>query len=255
MTPLLGAIHGMDALDLLHSLDAQSADAIITDLPYGTTACAWDSIIPFVPLWEAVKHALKPGGTFVTTASQPFTSALVMSNPSWFRHERIWRKGRAANYMNAKREPLKRHESILVFAAASFTYNPQMHEGKAYVHHGRGSAGGVIRDKSLAGYAIVNEGTRHPDSVLDFTSVAEPVHPTQKPVALYEYPIRTYTQVADLVVDMCCGSGTTAIAARNTGRHFIVGDNSAEYVDLTRRRLAEPFTPPMLALFAQETTK
>ncbi len=188
--PKIELIQG-DCLEVMRDFPAQSVDAIIGDLPYGTTACKWDSIIPFEPMWEAVKHVLKPRGAFVTTASQPFTSALIMSNPYAFNCEWIWNKYKAANFPQVKHKPLKTHENIIVFYG---NYNPQM------------ETRGRIRKKGgyfVSGNAAVSAGAPekynneyYPKSILNY-SIADNKgagrHPTQKPVALYEYLIKTYT--------------------------------------------------------------
>ena len=241
----LDTIRQADIFDLCDPLADASVDMILCDLPYGTTACAWDTIIPFEPLWAAFKRVIKPGGAIVLTASQPFTSALVMSNPRWFRHEWIWEKNTGTSYLNANRGPMKNHESVLVFAEGTTHYYPIKGKGDTY-RATRGTVGGFIRDKTVGGYVTVNNGERFPKSVIKFDS-STGLHPTQKPVALFEYLIRTYTQPGELVLDPCVGSGTTALAARNTGRHFICGDSSAEYVAIANARLAEPYTPPMFA--------
>ena len=245
-----------DCLDILPTLPDASMDAIITDLPYGTTACSWDSVIPFKPMWVQVKRLLKPRGVFITTASQPFTSALVMSNPKWFRCEWIWRKSRASNFANAKYSPLKYHEEILVFSQNGCAYNPQMIDGEKYktrVNTTR-KDGGVFGD-GLTGYGLVLEDrdTRFPGSVLDIPSMRQQDldHPTQKPVALYEYLIRTYTNEGDTVLDFCAGSGTTGIAAINTGRNCILIEKEPKYYEIAQRRIAEAQAQPALELAAQ----
>lgn len=234
----LDTVHCVDALTLMYAQRAQSVDAIITDLPYGTTACSWDTIIPFDALWAAVRHCLKPRGVFVTTASQPFTSALVMSNPKWFRYEWVWDKKLGSNFALTDIQPFKVHENVIVFSSETHNYFPQLVKGEAYSK----SVNQTPR-KTMGGYVsspivIHNSGTRQPISILGFSNAnqADKVHPTQKPVALYEYLIRTYTQPGELVLDPTCGSGTTAIAARNTGRHWICGDTSAEYVEIAQQR-------------------
>lgn len=238
MTLQVDSVHCMDALDLLRSLEPQSVDCICTDLPYGTTACAWDTVIPFAPMWAAVKHALKPRGAFVTTASQPFTSALVMSNPKWFRYEWVWEKTIGSNPMLTVWQPFKKHENILIFSATQPPYQPQHEVGEPYRDYARPSGLHALHHEHGMKKAIQNEGTRVPSSVQRFSNGNNDiVHPTQKPQALYEYLIRTYTQPNDLVVDMCCGSGTTAAAAIATGRHYIVGDSDAHYCEVTRLRL------------------
>lgn len=225
-------VHCTDALTLMYAQRAQSVDAIITDLPYGTTACSWDTIIPFDALWAAVRHCLKPRGVFVTTASQPFTSALVMSNPKWFRYEWVWDKKLSGNFLLAAYQPLKVHENILVFSPEGHNYYPQMTKGIK-----RSKGGGKSNLWSLSKTTTTNDDY-HPSTIIQFpnTDRVNAVHPTQKPTSLFEYLIRTYTQPGELVLDPVCGSGTTAIAARNTGRHWICGDSDAGYVEIARQR-------------------
>jgi site-specific DNA-methyltransferase (adenine-specific) len=233
----------MDIFDLCDCLDDNSVDMILSDLPYGITACEWDNVIPFEPMWKCFKRIIKPRGAIVLTASQPFTSQLVMSNFEWFREEVIWLKSNGGMFLNANRQHLKRHENILLFADGLNTYNPQMTDGKPY-RATSSAAGETTRDKTVAGWQTINNGLRYPLSY-QYISSESGKHPTQKPVALFEYLIRTYTQPSDVVFDPCVGSGTTALAARNTGRNYIVGDNSAEYVAVARERLAAPYTLSM----------
>lgn len=232
-------LHLGDALETMHSLSAQSLDAIITDLPYGTTACAWDTVIPFAPLWEAVKHVLKPRGVFVTTASQPFTSALVMSNLEWFRYCVVWEKSVSLGFLDANRKPLKAHEDIAIFSAGYCTYNPQMMQGRPWKKKqgaNRAHQYGAIKAQTQENY-----GTRYPRSVIaiDNGNNFNHGHPTQKPVALYAYLIRTYTNAGDTVGDFTMGSGTTGVAAVKEGRHFVGADNNAEYYAIAEKRIAE----------------
>lgn len=241
--PEINKVYNVDALTLLKAMPDGSVDAFITDLPYGTTACSWDEIIPFAPMWAEVKRTLKPRGVFVTTASQPFTSVLITSNLKWFRHEWIVEKSLPTGHLNAYKAPMKAHDNVVVFGAGEVNYYPQFAAGKPY-RATRGAAGGYVRDKSTANYTTINDGKRFPRSVLKF-AYESGLHPTQKSVALYEYLISTYTQPSELVIDFCCGSGTTAIAARNLGRRFIVGDITPEYVQVARDRLAQPWTPNM----------
>ena len=241
--------HG-DCLEVMRTLDAGSVDAVITDLPYGTTACKWDNVIPFAPMWEQVERVLNPHGAFVTTASQPFTSALVMSRPGWFRYAWVWEKSLATGYLNANRSPMKAHEDIAVFSMNGHTYNPQKRHGKPY-RATSGAVGDAIRDKSVGGYVTVNDGERYPRSVLRFNSAKNTTHPTQKPLALYEYLIRTYTNAGDVVLDFVMGSGTTGKAAVNTGRSFIGIELDAGYFEIARQRIE---APQQLALLAQAQT-
>lgn len=227
-----------DCLELMRDIPDGSVDAIITDLPYGTTACAWDTIIPFEPMWAQVKRSLKSCGAFVTTTSQPFTSYLVMSNPLWFRHEWIWEKTLATGYLNANRAPMKAHEDIAVFSQNGCVYNPQKIHGVPY-RATSGAVGDFIRDKTVGGYITSNDGNRFPRSVLRFNSVQSPVHPTQKPVALYEYLIQTYTNEGDTVMDFCMGSGTTGVACVKLNRNFIGMEINPTYFEIAKRRIEE----------------
>lgn len=235
----LDQVYQMDALELLKVLPPESVNAFILDLPYGTTACSWDEIIPFEPMWAGVKRVLKPRGVFVTTASQPFTSKLVMSNLDWFKYEWIWEKAIATQFLDANRKPMKKHENVLVFYSEPPLYNPQFTYGVPYTTNPKSPPTSIYNNHIRV--ATTNNGSRYPVSVIRFDN-ERGHHPTQKPVALFRYLIRTYTQLGDLVVDFCCGSGTTALAAREEGRRFIVGDTSPEYVAIARERLAQPHT-------------
>ena len=234
---LLNKVHHIEALDLLALLPDASVDAIITDLPYGTTQSHFDVVIPFAPMWAGVRRVLKPRGVFVTTASQPFTSALVMSNPSWFRYEWIWVKSQATGFLDANRRPLKAHENIIVFAETAPPYYPQMTKGKPYKVQAKGCKTNYGKHERIA---TVNDGDRYPRTDLYFDPEVG-LHATQKPVALYRYLVRTYTQPGEIVLDFCSGSGTTGEAARAEGRQFILGEKEAEYVAVTRDRLRMPF--------------
>ena len=227
-----------DCLEVMRDFPAQSVDAIIGDLPYGTTACKWDSIIPFEPMWEAVKHVLKPRGAFVTTASQPFTSALIMSNVDWFKYEWIWDKQRGSGSMLVKKRPLKFHENVLVFSENGHKYNPQMWKGKKQSKASGGKTS-LYRDIPVIRY---ESDTYYPRTILTFTAchnMTGKEHPTQKPVALYEYLIKTYTNEGDTVLDMTMGSGTTGVACVNTGRDFIGIEKDPSYYGIAERRITE----------------
>ena len=237
-----------DCLEIMRGMEAGSVDAIITDLPYGTTACSWDEVIPFAPMWEVVKHVLKPRGVFVTTASQPFTSRLINSNLQWFRYEWIWVKGAPVGFLNARRQPLKDHENIVVFSELSHTYNPQgliETKVKSSRKNGKTKTGGVygeVKDREY--WAQVGN---FPRSVLGIKRITQnQIHPTQKPVALYEYLIRTYTNEGETVLDMCAGSGTTGVAAVQTGRNFIGIELRPDYYEIMERRIREAQAQPSL---------
>ncbi len=217
-----------------------SVDMILCDLPYGTTACKWDTIIPFEPLWKQYKRIIKRNGAIVLTASQPFTSALVMSNPKWFRYEWIWEKHQGVNPMVAAIQPLKKHEQVLVFYAASPTYNPQMRNGQPY-------RGFLSKNGAEIGEAYVARvsrhrdnpsGERYPTSIIAVKS-ERTTHPTQKPVALMEYLILTYTNEGETVLDNCFGSGTTGVACVNLNRSFIGIEKDAEYFNVGKARIEQ----------------
>lgn len=237
-----------DCLEEMPKIPDKSIDMILCDLPYGTTACKWDTIIPFEPLWEQYKRIIKDNGAIVLTASQPFTSALVMSNPDMFKYEWIWEKAVGSNFATLKYMPMKEHENILVFGKGRTIYNPQMQERK-----GSGKARSMYTYKSntVSGDAISNmvtnrsgekydENKRNPSSVQFFNNREDTrgLHPTQKPVALFEYLIKTYTNEGDLVLDNCAGSGTTGVACKNLGRNYILIEKEQEYIDIINKRIA-----------------
>lgn len=245
MTMQRNTITCADIFDLCAQVEPQSVDMILCDLPYGTTACTWDSVIPFAPMWDAFKRLIKPRGAIVLTASQPFTSLLVCSNLAWFRYEWIWEKTMGTGFLNAPIMPLKTHDNVLTFYGTSGSFNPVLGVGVPYRAKTGIQPRDTIRDKNIAGVLRQNTGTRHPRSVIIFENETG-LHPTQKPVALFEYLIRTYTRPGDLVFDPCVGSGTTALAARNCGRDYIVGDCSPEYVAIAQKRLDAPYTLPLI---------
>ena len=226
-----------DCLELMRSIPDQSVDMILCDLPYGTTACKWDTVIPFEPLWAQYRRVAKRNAAIVLTASQPFTSMLVMSNREWFRCEWVWIKSAGGGFLNANRQPLKRHESVLVFAGEQPTYNPQKIKGKPYACKSA-SAGGTTFDQSVAGWVTKNSGDRYPTSEIRVISDTG-FHPTQKPVALFEYLIKTYSNEGETVLDATIGSGTTALAAINTGRKCIGIERDEGYFNIACRRVTE----------------
>ena len=234
--------HG-DCLDIMPTLADKSVDMILCDLPYGTTACKWDTVIPFEPLWKQYKRLIKDNGAIVLTASQPFTSALVMSNIKWFKHEWIWDKVLSTGHLNAKRMPMRQTENIVVFYEGICTYNPiliKRPEGKR-INKGTGKIEGLndsaygIRKSSSGEYDY-----RQPTTLLTISNAdrTNRLHPTQKPVALFEYLIRTYTNEGDTVLDNCAGSFTTAIACLNTNRKYICIEKDEKYFDIGKNRIA-----------------
>jgi len=235
-----------DCLDVMARLEDGSINAIITDLPYGTTACKWDAVIPFSPMWEQVRRLLKTNGVFVTTASQPFTSALVMSNPNMFKHEWVWIKNRGSNFANTVREPMKEHESVLVFSQGKWTYNRQM-QPRAESGLARAAYGVEHNDQDRETYRKFEGRARHtiselrvPSSWQKFNIAAgkeKTKHPTQKPLELMRYMVRTYTNPGDVVLDPCMGSGTTCLAAKLEGRGYIGIEREPKYFEKAKTRI------------------
>lgn len=240
-----------DCLDRMKEIPDGSVDMILCDLPYGTTACKWDSVIPFAPLWEQYKRVAKKNAAIVLTAAQPFTSALVMSNASMFRYDWCWRKPRGTGHLNAKRQPMRDKEDVLVFYIQQPAYYPQFGKGDPYSamkggKHSRVSeAGDTTYGKFMNGAEFRNDnsGIRYPKQVLEFGVVERgTVHPTQKPVALMEYLIRTYTNEGETVLDNCMGSGTTGVACMNTGRNFIGIEKDETYFKIAEQRINKSLT-------------
>jgi 16S rRNA G966 N2-methylase RsmD len=233
-----------DCLDVLPTLPDASVDMVCADPPYGTTACQWDSVIPLEPMWEQLRRVIKPRGAIVMTASQPFTSALVMSNPTWFRYELIWEKAKAIGFLYATKRPMACHENILVFAQGWTAYNPQKSQGEPYCRGMRKTSDvPLLRNGSNVKGSFVQseDGTRYPRSIVQ-TRNAEwdgRFHDTQKPIALMAYLIRTYTNEGDTVLDFCTGSGTTGVACVQTGRAFIGIEKDAGYFAVAQKRIAE----------------
>ena len=229
--------HG-DCLELMQSIPDGSVDMILCDLPYGTTACKWDTVIPFEPLWAQYRRIAKRNAAIVLTASQPFTTALIASNIKEFRYCWVWKKSRFANQMLAKVQPLKVHEDVVVFYASKATYNPQ---GLVEVNKTT-KQGTRISDNNGGGTRkteYTQTHTNYPRTVLEFASEGKTAHPTQKPVALMEYLIRTYTQEGETVLDNCMGSGTTGVACANTSRRFIGIEKEVKYFDIACRRIKD----------------
>lgn len=276
-----------DCLDLLPGIADHSVHAIIADLPYSLTALKWDRPIPLLPLWEQFWRLLTPTGVVVLTASQPFTSELVMSNPQWFKFALVWEKSRATGFLQARQRPLKKHEDILVFSpgtvvsgsrrqtARNMTYNPQgllelerpvrsrdgQKSGAAghrnrgynnlspiyrpcYVKLGEesGSGNGNYLGKALVGGGELKTHTNYPSSILRFASENKPVHPTQKPLELMRYLVRTFSNEGETVLDCCVGSGTTGAAAITEGRRFIGIEKDADYFEMAKERLMKTVT-------------
>jgi site-specific DNA-methyltransferase (adenine-specific) len=232
--------HG-DCLDLMPKIDSGSIDLILADLPYGTTRNKWDAVIPFDKMWKEYERIIKPNGAIVLTAAQPFTSALVMSNPSLFKYEWIWSKTIGSGQLNAKKQPLRTHESVLIFYKNPPIYNPQMTEGKPYHMKRKATYQGPGYNQQRAN-ETKNNGYRLPKSVIEISNPRiKDGHPTQKPLALMEYMIKTYTNEGDIVLDNVVGSGTTAVACINTNRHFIAFEMDEKYYEASKERIRKAF--------------
>ena len=238
--PKIELIQG-DCLDRMHDIPDGSIDMILCDLPYGTTACKWDTIIPFEPLWEQYKRIIKDNGAIVLTASQPFTSALVMSNIKWFKYEWIWNKITGRGHLVAKHRPMAQHENVLVFGDGKVKYNPQMvlmdnpQKGKS-VESSRTS---IMGGKTTKESEVVIRTHKYPKTIITQSVDGKYLHPTQKPVALFEYLIKTYTNEGDTVMDNCMGSGTTGVACKNLNRNFIGIELDQEYFKIAKKRINE----------------
>jgi len=227
-----------DCLELMNEIPDSSIDMILCDLPYGTTACKWDSIIPFDDLWAAYKRIIKDNGAIVLFGSEPFSTLLRSSNLSMFRYDWIWKKNKATQYLNANRRPLGNYEIISVFSCRRSQYNPQMGEGKAYNNnHKPGDSGECYGNVKYS--KRENVTTRYPKTIIDFPVVMKPVHPTQKPVVLLEYLIKTYTNEGDTVLDNCMGSGSTCVACVNTNRHYIGYELNEQYFKIAEDRISK----------------
>jgi len=226
-----------DCLEVMQHIPDRSVDMILCDLPYGTTACEWDTVIPFEPLWEQYRRIIKDNGVIVLTASQPFTSALVMSNIKMFKYCWYWDKKQGTGFLNSKKQPLKSIEEVVVFYKEQSTYNPQMRLGfKPYTCKQGDTKTQNYGKQTVA--ITVSDGSRYPLNIIEFIRDKEKTHPTQKPVALFEYLIKTYTNEGDLVLDNCAGSGTTGVACKNTNRNYILIEIEKKYCDIARKRLA-----------------
>lgn len=220
--------------DWMKTLPDQSVDMVLCDLPYGTTQNKWDGVLPLDALWVEYWRVCR--GAVALTAAQPFTSALVMSAVDRFKYDWVWEKPKATGHLNAKKMPMRAHESVLVFGDGP--YNPQKTAGTPYKPNG-----GKSKRDNYGDFAAVREGSedgsRYPRSVFRLTHETAPWHPTQKPVALFEYLIRTYTNPGDTVLDNTAGSGTTAIAAENAGRKWICIERDEVYYDKAIHRVRE----------------
>lgn len=244
---LLNQIYNQDCLEGMSMIPDASIDCIICDLPYGTTKCKWDIVIPFEPLWTQYKRVVKDNGAIVLFACEPFASRLRMSNIDWYRYDWVWNKKRPTGQLNAKRQPLRQHEMICVFYKKQCTYNPIFHENRL-----RRTFVGRINKIQSENYGrqcdyvsnITANSKSYPRSIIEQTCIIgnskEKVsHPNQKPIPLLEYLVKTYSSPGDVILDNCMGSGTTAIACIKTGRNFIGFELDKKYYDISTRRLCQ----------------
>lgn len=237
---MLNQIFNEDCLEGMKRIPDGSIDCIITDPPYGTTACKWDSVIPFEPMWEQLKRIIKPNGAIVLFGSEPFSSALRMSNIKQYKYDWIWEKSHWTQFSLSKKRPLKYHEDIVVFYNSQPTYNPQMRKWKP--NH---SMGKIVwwelnseTQANMVAYQSQQSDMKYPKTVIKFDNPRfKGQHPTQKPVALLEYLIRTYTNEWETVLDFTIGSWTTAIAAINTNRNYIGFEMDKWYFDIAQERI------------------
>ena len=239
-------LHNADCFDVFPSIPDGSIDLVLTDPPYGTTRCKWDSVIPFEPMWEQLKRVTKKNGAIAMTANEPFTSILVTSNLKEFRYRWVWEKAVPTGHLNANRMPMKWHEDVVIFYSSLPTYNPILREGKGYsvslsdVHSGNyGKQRNVGKSE--------NDGSQYkPKDIIGPFKNANgggKVHPTQKPVALMEYLIKTYTNEGDIVLDFTMGSGTTGVACGNLNRNFIGIEKDTEhgYFQIAEERVSAAY--------------
>jgi site-specific DNA-methyltransferase (adenine-specific) len=238
-----------DCLELMKDIPNGSIDMILCDLPYGTTACKWDIVIPFIQLWCEYGRVIKDNGAIVLFASQPFTTDLINSARDIFRYSLVWEKSHGS-FATAKKMPMKRHEDILIFCKGKEKYNPQMEvrdkvrdrRNEGYMKSGKGNSNNSATNPNIPfKYADdYNPSLSYPKSVLKFSNPSDKrLHPTQKPTDLFEFIIKSYTDENDLVLDNCAGSGTTAIACLNTNRQFIVMEKEQKYYDIILKRVGD----------------
>lgn len=246
---MINTVLNGDCLELMKDITDGSVDMILCDLPYGTTACKWDTIIPFSDLWMEYKRIIKPKGAIVLFGAEPFSSMLRVSNLDWYKYDWIWDKIKGTGFLNAKKQPMRNHEIISVFYEKQCTYNPQ----KTFGHKRKKT----FRSKDLQTevYGKINNDyrydstERYPTSIQYFHTDTQnsSLHPTQKPVKLMEYLIKTYTNEGDTVLDNCAGSGTTGVACINTSRNYILMEKEKKYFDIINNRIKNH--EPQLTMF------
>ena len=241
-------LYNGNCLEIMKDIPDNSIDMVLCDLPYGTTACKWDNVIPFEPLWEQYNRIIKSNGAICLFGSEPFSSALRMSNIKDYKYDWIWRKPRGTGHLNAKKQPLRDAENICVFYKKQCFYNPQFAKGEPYSAL-KGGKTSKISEKGQTTYGTFmngaeyrndNNGFRYPKQIIEFGVVERgTVHPTQKPVALLEYLIKTYTNEGETVLDNCMGSGSTGVACQNTNRNFVGIELDEHYFEVAKKRIED----------------
>lgn len=235
---LINKVFNEDCLEGMKRIEDKSIQLILCDLPFGTTSCKWDTVIPFNLLWEQYERIIEDNGAIVLFGNEPFSSNLRTSNLGIYRYDWKWVKPNSTTPNLAKIQPLRRYEDIIVFYKKQPTYNPQMSEGKPYKWNSKRSKGEVNGIQYRNDKPIENSGTRYPTNILEFKQ-ERGLHPTQKPIKLIEYLIETYSNEGDLVLDNCMGSGTTAIACLNTKRNYLGFELDKDYFELLSKRISE----------------
>jgi DNA modification methylase len=232
-----GALYQGDCLEVMKQFPEGSIDFVLTDPPYGTTHCKWDNVLPFEPMWGQVHRLIKNNGAIVLFGSEPFSSALRMSNIKKYKYDWVWEKPHTGQ-LNAKKRPLSNIENILVFSVEKTVYFPQFRYDKPYVVTSKGCKGSECYGKQVD-HTTVSDGKRYPKQILSFVHDKNREHPTQKPVALMEYLIKTYTLEGETVLDFTIGSGTTAVACVNTNRKFIGIEQDEKYIEIAKKRVMD----------------
>ena len=241
----LNKIYNEDCLEGMKKIDDKSVDMILCDLPYGTTKCKWDVVIPFKPLWEQYERIIKDNGAIVLFGCEPFSSSLRLSKIELFKYDWIWDKVSVVGFANAKKMPLRNIETVSVFYKSQPTYNPQ---GLIKIEPKKIKNGRTHKEKGEKGMTAINGGRFKEDYIQEYTNYPKQIltfnrekgsHPTQKPVALFEYLIKTYTNEGETVLDNCMGSGTTAVACINTNRNYIGFEIDKDYCDIANKRISE----------------